>query len=75
LNRFSTDPVAVGAEMVVVGEAGLEHRLFLGLGHGVVLRGIGRLPEMPQFSRTGFYPARILIQWIGVIPQVDITAL
>ena len=28
--------MAVGAEMVVVGEAGVEHRLFLGLGHGVV---------------------------------------
>ena len=38
-------------------------------------RGIGRLPEMPQFSRTGFYAARIPIQWIGVIPQVDINAL
>jgi hypothetical protein len=29
-------PVAVGAKMIVVGKAGVEHRVFLGLGHGVV---------------------------------------
>ncbi len=28
--------MAVGAEMVVVAKAGVEHRLFLGLRHGVV---------------------------------------
>src|SRR5579864_8727835 len=36
LEGFANGPVAVGAKMIVVGKAGVEHRVFLGLGHGVV---------------------------------------
>jgi hypothetical protein len=36
LKQLSTGSVAVGAKMVVVGKAGVEHRVFLGLGHGFV---------------------------------------
>ena len=33
---FANGPVAVGAKVIVLGKAGVEHRVFLGLGHGVV---------------------------------------
>ena len=36
LDGFANGPVAVGAKVIVVGKAGVEHRVFLGLGHGVV---------------------------------------
>jgi hypothetical protein len=35
LEGFADGPVALGAKMIVVGKAGVEHRVFLGLGHGV----------------------------------------